>query len=202
MKNPWSKNKEKNYLLFCFGDYRKKSDKIIRKISDEIMPVVSSPNVKFYNNDTTIIYHFRSKISFDDLKDFVNSGVCNLCGMHFLVTLGNEVSMSLPNEVSEYLSDLETPGNEFESLDMSETLYKNLDVDISEDVINNMFEDLKNEMFDDLDKDGDLEQILMKQKKRDETPSLDSLLDKISTQGIGSLTKNELEVLNNYSKKY
>lgn len=193
MENKRKKSKEMTYLLVCFGDF-KDDTKVIRKIADTIMPAVSSANVKYYNNDLNIIYHFRSTHKFDDLKTFIDESVTDFVGMYFLFTCNNSVSLGMPTEIYDYLFDLDT---DTAPPDMSKLNVITEDEQQVMDELDSKFMELMNMDLNDED-DGDLARILSKGKK-EETPSLDFLLDKISVSGMGSLTKKEKEILQMYS---
>lgn len=183
------------YLLVCFGDFNDNT-KVIRKIADAIMPAVSSVNVKYYNNDLNIIYHFRSTHKFEDLKTFIDEAVTDFVGMYFLITGNNSVSLGMPSEIYDYLFDLDT---DTAPPDMSKVdVLSQSQKDEMDDLDAKLMELMNMEMND--DSDGDLAQILSKNNK-EESPSLDYLLDKISAGGMGSLTKKEKELLQLYSSK-
>ena len=196
MENKQKKSKEMTYLLVCFGEFRN-NEKMIRKIADSIMPVVSSANVKYYNNDLNIIYHFRSNQKFSDLKTFIDHGVTDYVGMYFLFTCNNSVSLGMPTDIYEYLFDLES-----DSAPPDMTKF-NLSADQESDIeeIDARLREMLNpdNLFLD-DDENDLARILSN-KEKEEIPSLDALLDKISTNGMGSLTKKEKEILEMYSSK-
>lgn len=195
MENKRKKSKEMTYLLVCFGDFNDNT-KVIRKIADAIMPAVSSVNVKYYNNDLNIIYHFRSTHKFEDLKTFIDEAVTDFVGMYFLITGNNSVSLGMPSEIYDYLFDLDT---DTAPPDMSKVdVLSQSQKDEMDDLDAKLMELMNMEMND--DSDGDLAQILSKNNK-EESPSLDYLLDKISAGGMGSLTKKEKELLQLYSSK-
>lgn len=194
MRKKTKKNPETSYFLICFGEF-KSATKMIKKIADNLMPAVSSQNVKYYNNDLNIIYHFKSEQVFEDLKVFIDDSVTDLVGMYFLITCNDNVSLGMPNEIYEYLCELDNddvPPAKY-ALDVKEEDHD----EYSE--IESLLEKMKNEdLF--TDEPSEIDQIIKKSKK-DEQPSLDTLLDKISTSGMGSLTKKEQELLQYYSNK-
>lgn len=188
------KNPENAYFLVCFGEF-KSNQKVIKKIANSVMPSVSSPTVKYYNNDLNIIYHFKSQHTFDDLKTFVDQAVTDYVGMYMLFTCNDGVSLGMPNDIYEYICDLENDNDPPQNLNVGTK--DDIDEDYLE--ITSLIEKMKNEEIF-MDDENDIEQILKKSQK-EEQPSLDSLLDKISTTGMGSLTKKEKELLEYYSGK-
>jgi len=197
MKNKRKNSEDMTYLLICFGDFKNKGS-VIQKIADSIMPAVSSQNVKYYNNDLNIIYHFQSPHKFEDLKVFVDTGVTDFVGMYFLISCNNSVSLGMPNEIYDYLFDLTSDAP---APDMNKFMVDNGPEtdDLSE--ISAKLEEMMNmdELFE--DDNDELARILRKSRKKEEQPSLDYLLDKISESGVGSLTKKEKELLDMYSSK-
>ena len=74
------------------------------------------------------------------------------------------------------------------------------DEELHKEILDDIMAEFKeqDDMFE--DDDNDLARI-MKVKEKNEIPTLDELLDKIGSQGIGSLTKKERAALEKYSNK-
>jgi len=193
------------YILICIGDYSKIQNEVIQKIANEIMPMVSSPTVKYYNNDLNLIYHFESTIDFNDLKLLIDDAVSPFVGMYFLNGCTPNMSLGMPQELYNYLFNLED--NEMTPPDMNSISNQVIEVDEEfmrsvkeiQDMILSDMEEIK--FTDDCeDDDNDLARIMRKSKKMEEVPTLDNLLDKIASNGMGSLSKDEKELLEQYSK--
>ena len=194
-----------NYILICIGDYRHNTKTTIQSIADNIMPIVSSPTVKYYNNEYNLIYHFQSKINFDELKNFVDNAITPFVGMYFLNTCNTQMSLGMPVELYDYLFNLTDSNTQVPDMNSLNIICN--DIQIDEEFTNVVQEIHDQIMFDmeemglmDDSEDDDLARIVRKSKKMDKVPTLDNLLDKITTKGIGSLSNEEKELLEQYSK--
>ena len=191
------------YILICIGDYNNQKD-VIQKIANEIMPTVSSKTVKYYNNDLNIIFHFESQVEFETLKVLIDDAVTPFVGMYILSACTQTMSLGMPEELYGYLFNLDDENTPPPSINSIEVVQGEITID--EEFLNSVkeiHEDILSEMeemglMDECD--DDLARIVRKSKKMDEVPTLDNLLDKIGTKGIGSLTKEEKELLEQYSK--
>ena len=191
------------YILICIGDYNNQKD-VIQKIANEIMPTVSSKTVKYYNNDLNIIFHFESQVEFETLKVLIDDAVTPFVGMYILSACTQTMSLGMPEKIYGYLFNLDDENTPPPSINSIEVVQGEITID--EEFLNSVkeiHEDILSEMeemglMDECD--DDLARIVRKSKKMDEVPTLDNLLDKIGTKGIGSLTKEEKELLEQYSK--
>ena len=195
------------YILICIGDYTNNQNEVIQKIANEIMPMVSSPTVKYYNNDLNLIYHFESKVKFNELKSLIDDAVSPFVGMYFLSKCTPNMSLGMPQELYDYLFNLDD--NDLTPPDMSSICNVNQEIEVDEEFMKSVkeiqdiiFSDMQQiESMDDCeDDDNDLARIVRKSKKMEGVPTLDNLLDKIASNGMGSLTKEEKELLEQYSK--
>lgn len=104
---------------------------------------------------------------------------------YILTELNDEVTISMPKDIKQHLMDLENSSDNIE-----------------------MFIDMKleknNTRYNDEEKyDDDFVALLLDEVKRKvKKPSLDQLLEKISKNGIDSLTNFEKETLEYYSENY
>jgi hypothetical protein len=194
------------YILICIGDYSKDQNEVIQKIANEIMPTVSSPTVKYYNNDLNLIYHFESTINFSDLKLLIDDAISPFVSMYFLTGCTPNMSLGMPQELYDYLFNLED--NNATPPDMTSISNQVIEVDeefmksvkeIQDMILYDMQQIESTDDFDD-DCDDDLARIVRKSKNMEQVPTLDNLLDKIASNGMGSLTKEEKELLEQYSK--
>jgi hypothetical protein len=196
------------YILICIGDYTNNQNEVIQKIANEIMPMVSSPTVKYYNNDLNLIYHFESKVKFNELKSLIDNAVSPFVGMYFLSGCTRNMSLGMPQELYDYLFNLDD--NDMTPPDMTSISNINQEIEVDEEFMKSVkeiqdiiFSDMQQiESMDDFDDDSDddLARIVRKSKKMEQVPTLDNLLDKIASNGMSSLTKEEKELLEQYSK--
>jgi hypothetical protein len=202
------KSKTMKYILICIGNYSQNQNEMIQNIGNEIMPMVSSPTVKYYNNDFNLIYHFESKVKFNDLKSLIDDAISPFVGMYFLSGCTPNMSLGMPQGLYDYLFNLDN--NDLTPPDMTSICNVNQEIEVDEEFMKSVKEiqdiilsDMQQiESMDDFDDDcdNDLARIVRKSEKMEKVPTLDNLLDKIATKGISSLTKEEKELLEQYSK--
>lgn len=199
------KSNTMKYILICIGDYSQNQNEVIQTIANEIMPMVSSPTIKYYNNDLNLIYHFESQTSFEDLKLLVDDAITPFVGMYFLTTCTSNMSLGMPTELYDYLFNLEDNG--VTPPDASSICSPSQEIEVDEEFMKSVKEihdqimlDMEEMGFMDDSEEDDLARIVRKSKKMEEVPTLDNLLDKIATKGIDSLSKEEKELLEQYSK--
>jgi hypothetical protein len=150
-----------------------------------------------------LIYHFESKINFNDLKSLVDNAVSPFVGMYFLNGCTPNMSLGMPQELYDYLFNLDD--NEMIPPNMNSISNQIIEVDEEfmksvKEIHDQIILDMEEMGLMDECEDDDLAQIVRKNKKMEEVPTLDNLLDKIASNGMGSLTKEEKELLEQYSK--
>jgi len=176
------------YILFVFAAHEQQ-EKLVNSIAEDISAISDLSDVKFYFGPESAIYFFKSSESFQLIKDFfkVRMGLSNI--VYFLTEFDKDkTDYFLTDEVKKHL---------FESEDFK---YKmtNEEKDEIDNMLLREFNDEKFKLFcEELEDDDD---DIMKMKKKRKEPTLNDLLDKISSQGINSLTKKEKELLTKYSK--
>jgi hypothetical protein len=176
------------YILFVFAAHEQQ-EKLVNSIAEDISAVSDLSDVKFYFGPESAIYVFKSSESFKLIKDFfkVRLGLSNI--VYFLTEFDKDkTDYFLTDEVKKHL---------FESEDFK---YKmtNEEKDEIDNMLLREFNDEKFKLFcEELEDDDD---DIMKMKKKTKEPTLNDLLDKISSEGINSLNKKEKELLNKYSK--
>jgi len=176
------------YILFVFAAHEQQ-EKLVNSIAEDISAISDLSDVKFYFGPESAIYVFKSSESFQLIKDFfkVRMGLSNI--VYFLTEFDKDkTDYFLTDEVKKHL---------FESEDFK---YKmtNEEKDEIDNMLLREFNDEKFKLFcEELEDDDD---DIMKMKKKRKEPTLNDLLDKISLEGINSLTKKEKELLTKYSK--
>ena len=82
-----------------------------------ITPVVESENLKFQYNDLSIICHFQSQEPQQEIQEFFNAALFDVCGMSFLV--GNKnMSIFMDQQMTQHLMNLEASENVNMAIDM------------------------------------------------------------------------------------
>ena len=137
--------------------------------------------------------HFATEVPKDEIFEYITGLIHVDHEILILTEVSDKVSVHIPFEKSGHLFDLDNPGaNNDYSIDMK-------------GVIENT--DLYND-FDEDELDISFSNELEKQFKSKDPywlgppavkPTLDSLLDKINTLGMDSLTKHELTLLQKFS---
>lgn len=172
-----------NYLLFVYyTDTVENSETSTNEIASRIAEQMTSKEAKFMFGDKHAIFHFASDMPIDEMAgwiDIINDELN--CFEYFLTPKPRSSASNMPKDNLEHL------------LSLKKTKPKNKPTPPR---INYEFKASK-----DGDSFMDLADILMSLKKPQVcNMTLDELLDKISFQGMESLTEIEKEKLQEYSK--
>lgn len=165
-----------NYLLTVFSDFEENG--MAKELAISLTPVVDSPHLKFQYTKGAMIFHFATEVDHLELHDFIVGVTYGISNCFILSVLNDKVSVHMPKDDSNHLFDLENQKDNVEiKLKSNRTM--------SED--------------DELEDDFSVALLLDEIKSKVSKPSLDSLLEKIKSKGIDSLTPFEKDVLNEYS---
>lgn len=167
----------KKYLLTVIGEITNEST--CRHIAVSLSPIVDSPNMKFQYTKGVLLFHFASEIPHNELYDFIQGSLYGIVNVFILSEYNDKMSVFMPQDIKNHLFDLD---NDNDTVQMRITL-DNIDEDIEDD-----------------DEEDYVALLLEEVKRKVKRPSLDQLLDKIKTKGIGSLSPFEKETLESYSK--
>lgn len=167
----------KKYFLILFGDFETKD--VCKEVAMTLTPLVDSPQLKFNHSNGNLIFHFASEVSQDEIYDYIIGTLFDICSSFVLVENTDKLSVYLPKHVKEHLFDLENEGT---------------DVDIKINLN-------QTRPINELEADDEFVALLLDEvRKNIKKPSLDYLLEKISTKGFTSLTQFEKDTLDEYSK--
>jgi hypothetical protein len=137
--------------------------------------------------------HFRTKESFEDLKEYVDMCLEDLVEQYFLMEATENVDIKMDRKLKK----------DFLNIDGVKVENKNKEVDVEK--LNEEKQKRLGEMMDFiLPLSEDNFEFPMKFKvPRPETPkpTVDQILEKITEKGIESLTKEEKQILDNYGKR-
>jgi hypothetical protein len=170
----------KKYFLILMGNFE---SEVCNEIAITVSPLVDSPQLKFQSSQTFILMHFASEVDRQEIYEYLHANLFDKVGSFVLSENNDNMSVFMPEDIKSHLFDLE---NE------------------SSDVVINI--DLKKvrEYMDIPEPEEDEEDfvalLLDKIKKKVKKPSLDSLLEKIQSEGLNSLTPFEKDTLDEYSK--
>jgi hypothetical protein len=162
----------KNYFLILLGNFENESE--TKDIVVSLSPIVDSPTLKFNQTTGSLVFHFASEVSQEEMYDYIIVTVSEKCTSFFLTENTDKVSVFLPSSVSEHLLDLDK-----ETMDLKWKPSKNFDEELDEEIVALLLEGIK------------------KSRKK---PTLDEILEKILSGGVNSLSLYEKEILENYSK--
>jgi hypothetical protein len=183
--------KDKRYMLFLFGDFSD-DENLVNEINYQLIAIVSSKFIKFNYGEFGMVCHFRTKETFNDLKEYIDMSLNEITEQYYLVEVGTnfDVKMDRPLKKDFLNIDDEKPQNKNGSIEIGEpTEIKFKPTKKEMDIYHMMFPIMDPNFFktneDEIVKD----------------PSIDDILDKITETGIESLTEREKQILENYGKK-
>jgi len=175
----------KGYLLSIFKAPRRQVE--IEDLAVAIAPIVDSEHLKFvlHEESGVAMMYFESCVNKSEMYDFIYGVLYGVSNTFILTEINDDSTICFPSDIKQHLLNVRTGEGIGGELDMNIVL-ENTEFD-------------EDDSFD--DEDNDIMELLMKNrfKKSKPKPNLDSLLDKISVQGIESLTKFELKTLKEYS---
>jgi hypothetical protein len=177
-----------SYMLFIFGDFDEQEN-LATNLSSQLLTVVSSPFLKFTYGEYGVVFHFRSKEVFTDLKDYIDMAMSEITEQYFLMEVTKNVDIKMPRKLKKDFLNIDG-----EKKKENRTGEINVETKLKE-----RREELKNFKFEFL-LPADFNQMVMKTEP-DYLPTVDEILDKISEKGIDSLTEKEKEILDNYGKR-
>jgi hypothetical protein len=178
-----------SYMLFIFGDFDEQEN-LATNLSSQLLTVVSSPFLKFTYGEYGVVFHFRSKEVFSDLKEYIDMGMSEITEQYFLMEVTKNVDIKMPRKLKK----------DFLNIDGEEKKKENKTGEINvESKLRERKEELRNFTFEFL-MPTDFNQMVQTNEP-DYLPTVDEILDKISENGIESLTETEKEILDNYGKR-
>jgi len=165
------------HLLFVYPHNFNNTQDLSEEICDVLLGFSNSKNIKYTYGPKHIIIHFSTDPDLlSELEDVLDvyGEQSGIDFTYFLVEAGNGFKTNMSSEIKTYLNDIQSDEN-------SLTKYKTL-------VRDHFFEEFKN-----------FNHVIDNMESK---LTIDEILDKISQNGIDSLTKQELNKLNNQSKNY
>lgn len=196
---------KKQYLLFIYSTLSKDSV-VLRDIPLQLAPLSSSPYIKYNFVDSSLICNFESTLPFSDLREFISLALDELVDQYFLIEHTNNMSVFMENSRKLNLFDLNSDNQIHDKPEKlsdkpgEEELYNIMDYFLNASMMQIKPEDMDSLMNDDDDEDPLISKLKLKKDIRLSKPTLDSLLEKIKEKGLGSLTKYEKQLLNEYAE--
>lgn len=185
------------YLLTVFVSHKKQEEFVI-SLAQEVQ-TLSSKGVKYFFGEQTILITFETRSSLKQTTDFFNAILGDL-SIPFVLAPTDKMSYWFNKENEQHLfgTDLCSTNDDY-SEDEQNQLRDDLFIGFNDNP-KKPTEGLwgpgsKRRSFDDIeDMFGDNKKVVKY------IPTLDELLDKINVSGMKSLTDEEKELLNKYSK--
>jgi hypothetical protein len=182
----------KNYFLTIFGDFR--DLKVLEEILSMMLPVIDSPRAKFQRMNNCVLMHFSTEVDQEEVYYFLEGGMNELYSGFVLTQMDDKVMINFPQEVKDHLLDLNTSDITNEKIirldlrqpDFDETKFQEFEIEYDEEDDEPFIKSFINHI----------------KPKKIIKPSLNELLDKINSNGMNSLSKDEIKELENYSKNF
>ena len=197
-------NKTFKYILFVFAK-SKNQDDFVTEIAEEIAVITKSKNIRYYYGPEACVFTFSTLDDLKSVTEYIDIILSEGEVSYFLLPYSSDkMSFGLPKDISEHLftdkmSDIEKMDRDLDvKWSKLDSDFKKLDED--------MFEKFMNVFSDEDDEDDDISKLITRTKttKVDDHVSenqFNSILDKINSDGMSSLTKKELNLLKQYSNQ-
>lgn len=182
------KKRNKSYMLYIYGVWISETE-LVRDIRDILLPVVDSGYLKFVHGIGSGIICFKSVETFDDINDYIKGQMPDYITNYIFTPKPRKLGHNFKDGMDTHLFDLDT--------DTNHIVKKQNDIDMTNDLLSD--EELFPDMSDLLGKiDGMFEEFVsgVKNITKSKELDLDEILDKITENGLSSLTEEEKEFLN------
>jgi hypothetical protein len=185
------------YLLFIFGDF-KNNDKIVELIASQISIFTDDKTYLKYNyGDYGIVMHFQSHFSFYNLRDHVHIALEKVVPQYFLMERPKSFYAFMPPELKLNLFDLHEENNDIEQTNVN---FKN-NMNLIDNFLINITSSFNEDIFSEKNMEDMFNKIMLSVENEEKhIPTIDELLEKIKDKGLESLTENEKQILDEYSK--
>jgi hypothetical protein len=181
-------NRLTSYILFVFAKHNEQEE-FITSLAEELSVISDSLNIKFYYGPESGIFTFDTMDEFSVVKEYMEIMFCESKIVYMLLPYEHDkMSVGLTDDIYKHLFT-QNIGENMSGFEPE--AQKMLSKELKERV--DLFFD---KITDDEDEDDEIKKI----KSKLPIPSLDNLLDKIKDNGMASLTKKELSLLEQYSK--
>ena len=193
------KGRKKKYMLFLYGEWTTLA-KITKDVSEIMKPVMDSKYLKFIYGERSLIAHFQSYETLEEINTYLEISFGEDITAFFLIPRPRKMGYRLDDELEGHLFDLN----------------KNTQPYIIDDLAGDGLRPRDNPKFEDILIKGEISKLFKEFGKWEdsfvgkdswippEKPieyDLDTILDKILKQGKESLTKLEIKYLKNYGKE-
>lgn len=179
---------DKRYMLFLFGDFSL-TETFADEITYQLISVVSSKFLKFNYGEFGMVCHFRSEETFNNLREYIDMVLTEITEQYFLVEVGENFDIKMDRKLKKEFLNIDGVKieNKTGSIEVNEIIPKT-----DKKVMDNMFHML----FPIMDPN-----FFKKEDESKEEPTVDEILDRISKEGIETLTEREKQILDNYGTR-
>jgi len=185
------------YLIFIFGDF-KNNDKIVELIASQISVFIDKKTYLKYNyGDYGVVIHFQSHFNFYNLRDHVHVVLEKVVPQYFLMERPKSFYAFMPPELKLNLFDLHEENNDTNKTNVNFKDFTN----IMDNFLINIASTFDKDIFLEENMENMFNNIMLKVESEEKhIPTIDELLEKIKDKGLESLTDNEKQILDEYSK--
>ena len=182
------------YILFVFTK-NDNPQEFAEQIAEELSVISDSPKINFYFGPDSTVFTLSTLDSYQDIKDYVDM-ILDFDTIHYILLpyTNDTLSFGLPDEVVKHLFN----DGITDYLSGKDKKCDEKDYQAQNMLRNNIKEEFFLDLSEFIDDDDDDDIYQLKRKKR--KPTFDELFDKLADLGVESLSKEELELLNKYSK--
>lgn len=176
------------YILFAFGDYNENPQALTTLT--EIVSQISSNEIKYQHGDSGVIISFGTKLGWKQIDEYMKKNIVKLTAMYFVFPLDSDMIYSMDEEISKHLfsnTDILTEKKQ-------DTKYFSDNTGAPEFLGGLHIH--RTSSYDDFFKLF-YEEVIQEEPQM----TLNELLDKINEKGIDSLSQNQLQLLETYSKQ-
>jgi hypothetical protein len=166
----------KKYLLTVIGNFESK--KTCEDFIKALTPLVDSKHVKYQHLNQLSLIHFGSEVPKDEIYDFLIGLFYGFTDTFILSEITDNMTYCSSDENKAHLLDLDNPSDK-NGLEVKNINYMLEQPEDVEEFVSYLLEEMQSEI---------------------KIPSLNQILDKITENGISSLSKFEKEILDEYSK--
>lgn len=185
-----------DYILFVYAEH-KNQDEFVKGIAQDVALVSDSDNIKYYYGATSAIITFKSNDSVKEIHEFLKMIFEPGEIVHVLLPYNTD-NMSVGMDISTFKHLFNV--DDKETLSETETVAQNLYKETNNNIKDYLDSFRMSIDSDDYDYDEEEDDELKRIKNRPSEPTIDDILDKISDNGIESLTEKERKILDKYSK--
>tara|TARA_Y100000389_G_C17453446_1_gene516380 strand:- start:1044 stop:1604 length:561 start_codon:yes stop_codon:yes gene_type:complete len=184
--------RKKNYFLFIVGNFNDPStvNSNVTDIIHTLTMLLNESTLRYIHHDNLMVCHFQSIETLEEIDWMLTNTLNDDVTAYFLLPKPRQMGIRLDKELEKHLTDLKSKPN---------TDKPNIDENIGEG-----FKHI-GEIFSSMKDMEDMEIIFKLPNNKSDTPTLtysvDDILDKISVNGLDSLTIEEKNFLDQESKK-